>query len=184
MRIFLNVLTGCPAHYRCRRRSITTSREGRAVVKLPRARKEDFPLILPSGPVFLRPKEEAYLAVTADNRYYLMLMEEELASCHVLGATRVCSGVVLRTQWTDGCLPALYRGEDVEVRRHCQEVPVQVPWVLSGGGGDPPQHRLWTAERRSYIVQCVNGTKHLRDWQPGVHAFQQDRECSFAMEAL
>ena len=146
--------------------------------------QQDFPLILPSGPVFLRPKEEAYLAVTEDDRYYLVLTEEELASCHVLGATRVCAGAVLRTRWTDGCLPALYRGEDVAVRRHCLEVPVQVPWVLSGGGGDPPQHRLWTAERLSYVVQCANGTKQLRDWQSGVHTFQQDRECSIAAEAF
>ncbi len=70
------------------------------------------------------------------------------------------------------------------VRQHCQEVPVQVPWVLSGKGGDPPQHRLWTAERLSYVVQCANGTKHLQDWKPGVHAFQQDRECSIAAEAF
>ncbi len=122
--------------------------------------------------------------MTEDNRYYLVLTEEELALCHVLGATCVCAGAVLRTRWTDDCLSALYRGEEVAVRRHCREVPVQVPWVLSGGGGDPPQHRLWTAERLSYVVQCANGFKHLRDWQPGVHAFQQDRECSFAAEAF
>ncbi len=146
--------------------------------------QQDFPLVLPSGPIFLHAKEEAYLAVTEDDRYYLVLTEEELASCHVLGATRVCAGAVLRTRWTDGCLPALYRGEDVAVRRHCQEVPVQVPWVLSGGAGDPPQHRLWTAERLSYVVQCANGTKHLQDWKPGVHTFQQDRECSIAAEVF
>ncbi len=70
--------------------------------------KQDFPLILPSSPIFLRAKEEAYLAVTEDDCYYLVLMEEELALCHVLGATRVCAGAVLRTQLTDGCLPALY----------------------------------------------------------------------------
>ena len=35
--------------------------------------QQDFALILPSGPVFLRPKEEAYLAVTEDDRYYLVL---------------------------------------------------------------------------------------------------------------
>ncbi len=40
---------------------------------------------------------------------------------------------------------------------------MQVLWVLSGGGGDPPQHRLWTAEHLSYVVQCANGTKQLRD---------------------
>ena len=57
---------------------------------------------------------------------------------------------------------------------------MQVPWVLSGGGADPPQHHLWTAERHSYVVQCVNGTKHLRGWQPGVHPFQQNQKCSFA----
>ncbi len=68
--------------------------------------------------------------------------------------------VVVVCVW-DGCLPALYRGEEVAVRRHCQEVPVQVPWVLSGGGGDPPQHRLWTAERLSYVVQCANGIVFL-----------------------
>ena len=89
--------------------------------------QRDFQLNLPSGPVFLRPKEEANLAVTEDDHYYLVLTEEDLASCHVLGATRVCSGAVLRTRWTDGCLSAMYRGEDVAVRRHCQEVPVQVP---------------------------------------------------------
>ena len=123
--------------------------------------------------MFLRPKEEAYLAVKEDDRYYLVLTEEELALCHVLGATCVCAGAILRTRLMDGCLPALYRGDDVAVRRHCLEVPVQVPLVLSGGGGDPSQHRLWTAERLSYILQCDNGPKHLRDWQPGVHAFQQ-----------
>ena len=90
--------------------------------------------------------------VMEDDRYYLVLTEEELASCHVLGATRVFAGAVLRTRWTDGCLPALDRGEDVAVRQHCKEVPVQVPWVLSGGGGDLPQHCLWTAERLSYVV--------------------------------
>ncbi len=146
--------------------------------------QQDFPLVLLSGPIFLRAKEEAYLAVTEDDRYYLVLTEEELASCHVLGATRLCAGAVLRTRWTDSCLPALYRGEDVAVRRHCQEVPVQVPWVLSGGGGDPPQHRLWTVERLSSVVQCANGTKHLQDWEPGVHAFWQDRESSIAAEAF
>ncbi len=78
--------------------------------------QQDFPLILPSGPVFFQPKEEAYLALTEDDRYYLVLTEEELASCHVLGATRVYTGAVLRTRWMDGCLPALYRGEDVAVR--------------------------------------------------------------------
>ncbi len=57
----------------------------------------DFPLVLPSGPIFLCAKEEAYLAVTQDDRYYLVLSEEEMASCHVLGATRVCAGAVLRT---------------------------------------------------------------------------------------
>ena len=61
---------------------------------------------------------------------------------------------------------------------------MQVPWVLSGGGGDPPQHRLWTAERLSYIVQCANGTKHLQDWQPGVHTFKQDRKCSISAEVF
>ncbi len=63
-------------------------------------------------------------------------------------------------------------------------MPVQVPWVLSGGGGDPPQNRLWTAERLSYVVQCANGTKQLQDWQPRVHSFQQDRECSIAADAF
>ncbi len=104
--------------------------------------QQDFPLILPSGPIFLRAKDEAYLAVTEDDRYYLLLTEQELASCHVLGATRVCAGAVLWTRWMDGCLPALYRGENGAVRQHCQKVAVQVPWVLAGGGGDPPQHRL------------------------------------------
>ena len=68
--------------------------------------QQDFPLILPSGPIFLRSKDEAYLPVTEDNRYYLLLTVQELASCHVLGATRVCAGAVLWTRWTDGCLPA------------------------------------------------------------------------------
>ena len=101
--------------------------------------QEDFLLILMSGPspIFLRAKDEAYLAVTEDDRYYLLLTEKELASCHVLGATQVCAGEVLRTRSTDGCLPALYHGEDGAVRQHCQEVSVQVPWVLSGGGGLP-----------------------------------------------
>ena len=75
--------------------------------------------------MFLRPKEEAYLAVKEDDRYYLVLTEEELALCHVLGATCVCAGAVLRTRLMDGCLPALYRGDDVAVRRHCLEVPVR-----------------------------------------------------------
>ncbi len=70
------------------------------------------------------------------------------------------------------------------VRRHCQEVPIQVPWVLSGEGGDPPQHRLWTAVHLSYVVQCTNGTNHLQDWQPRVQSFRQDRECSIATEAF
>ncbi len=61
---------------------------------------------------------------------------------------------------------------------------MQVPWVLFVGREDPRQHRLWTVQRLSYVVQCVNGTKHLRDWQPGVNAFQQDRECSLAKEAF
>ncbi len=146
--------------------------------------QQDFPLILLSGPVFLWPKEEAYLAVTEDDHYHLVLTKEELASCQVLGATRVCANAVLRTQLTDGCLPALFRGEDVAVRRHCQEVPVQVPCGLSGGGGDPPQHHLWTVERLSYVVQCTNSTKQLKNWQSGVHTFQQDRECSIAWEAF
>ncbi len=146
--------------------------------------QQDYPPLLLPCPIFLRPKEEAYLVVTEDNRYQLVLTEEELASCHVLGATRVFAGTVLRTRWMDGCLPALYRGEDVAVCRHCQEVHVQGPWVHSGGGEDPPHHRLWTSERLSYVVQCVNCTKHLKDWQPGVNAFQQDRECSFPAEAF
>ena len=70
--------------------------------------QQDFPLILPPG--------QAYLVVTDDNQYYLVLTVEELASCYVLGATRVCAGAVLRTRWTDGCLPVLYQGEDVAVR--------------------------------------------------------------------
>ena len=146
--------------------------------------QQDFHLLLQSGPIFLCPKEEGYLVVTEDDRYYLVLTEEELALYHMLGATRVFAGTVLRMRWMDGCLPALYRGEDVAVRQHCQEVPVQVPWVLAGWGEDPPHHRLWTVERLSYVVQCVNGTKHLRDWQPGVHAFLQDQECSFAAEVF
>ncbi len=79
--------------------------------------QQDFHLVLPLGPIFLRTKEEAYLAVMEDDRFYLSLTEEELASCHVLGATSVCAGAVLRICWTDGCFPALYRGEDVAVRR-------------------------------------------------------------------
>ncbi len=61
---------------------------------------------------------------------------------------------------------------------------MQVPCVLFGAGGDPPQHHLWTVERLSYLVQCTSGTKQLRDWKPGVHAFQQDRECNIAVEEL
>ncbi len=41
--------------------------------------QQDVPFVLPSGPIFLRAKEEAYLAVTEDDRYYLVLTEEELA---------------------------------------------------------------------------------------------------------
>ncbi len=47
-----------------------------------------------SGPVFLRPKEMAYQAVTEDDHYYLVLTEEELASCHMQGASRVFAGTV------------------------------------------------------------------------------------------
>ncbi len=50
--------------------------------------QQEFPLILPSDPVFLRPKEEAYLAVTEADHYYLVLTEEELASCHVFALAR------------------------------------------------------------------------------------------------
>ncbi len=63
--------------------------------------QQDFPLILPSGPVLVRPKEEVYLGLTEDDCYYLVLTEKELASCHVLGDTRVCVGAVLRTRWLD-----------------------------------------------------------------------------------
>ncbi len=44
--------------------------------------EQDFLLLLPLSPIFLRPKEEAYLEVTEDDRYYLVLTEEELALCH------------------------------------------------------------------------------------------------------
>ncbi len=36
----------------------------------------------------------------------------------------------------------IYRGEAVAVRRLCRQVPMHVPWIMSGGGGDPLQHRL------------------------------------------
>ncbi len=61
--------------------------------------QQDFPLLLPSGPIFLRPKE-AYLAVMENDRYYHVLTEEELALCHVLDAIRVCTGALLTMhQW-------------------------------------------------------------------------------------
>ncbi len=117
-------------------------------------------------------------------RLVLLLKTEELASCNVLEATLVYAGAILKMRLTDGCLPALYRGEAVAVRCHFQQVPKQVPWVLSGGGGDPPQHCLRTVECLSYIVQCANGTKRLKEWQPGVHSFRQDTECSISVEAF
>lgn len=40
----------------------------------------DFPLILPTGPVLLRVKEKAYLVVTEDDWYYLVLTEENFVS--------------------------------------------------------------------------------------------------------
>ncbi len=36
----------------------------------------------------------AYQAVTEDDHYYLVLTEEELASCHMQGASRVFAGTV------------------------------------------------------------------------------------------
>ena len=50
--------------------------------------QKDFPLIVLSGLIFLRAKDKAYLAAVAeDDWYYLLLTGQELALCHLLGAT-------------------------------------------------------------------------------------------------
>ena len=76
------------------------------------------------------------------------------------------------------------RNKETKRGKDCQEVSVQVPWVLAGGGGDPPQHCLWTVERLLYVVLCTNGTKQLHDLQSGEHSFQQDQECSIEADTF
>ncbi len=34
------------------------------------------------------------------------------------------------------------------------------------------------------VVQCAIGTRHLQEWQPEVHFFQQDHKCSIAAETF
>ena len=56
----------------------------------------------------------------------------------MLGTTRVCARAVLRTQWTDGGLPAPYRGEAIAVvwRKRFQSIDMVRTFSKTSGLDD------------------------------------------------
>ena len=117
-----------------------------------------------------------------DDRYYLVLMEEELALCHVLGATRVCAGAV---RWMDGWLPT-----SAVPRRGCGSLS-----KLPGGASADPLGPFWWRRGPSAapFVDCrasfIRST--MCQWYQAPAGlvtrsalFRQDWECSIAVEAF
>jgi len=144
-------------------------------------RLHPFPLGPEREPFYLVPETEKLLAVNLRGTTYFEMGLADVTDCLKLGHLHVCAVRVVRHDFQDTCLAALYGGHNEAARRRCQQVPVTEAWALGATAEGSGGYHLWLKEALPYTTTCSNnGSIIPGKFRAGYSTFVASASCTIA----
>jgi hypothetical protein len=141
--------------------------------------KTQHPTWLPGHKKPMIIREQGYLAVSKGGHNFIM-PRAELAGCSELGPHKFCPLEVARTEWSDHCLGALFKGLWKEALARCSIKNFEEQWAaerLSQNG-----FNMVVMEATPFRVICGGEASEVRNgqWQPGQHNVTVEASCTLS----